>query len=132
MTLKPKQTEAISYLLLHKSIKETAKKLKVTRMSLYRWMIMPEFQEEMKKRAKAMMDTGFALAMSSTLQWHESVTKGMRSKDESISLRACSIYTPVMCKHIPTNVQVDGASFLDFAQDMEAGDAKDSPEKSDG
>lgn len=131
MSLEPRQLKAIRYLLEHKTIKDTAKRLKVGRTTLFRWMQLPQFQEEMKKRAKAMMEIGFSLSLSSSIDWHEAMNKRIRSKDDNTALRACSIYAPVLCKQITQNVSVQGGPLCDLdtlVKDLEAIKAK---EKSD-
>jgi len=118
MSLEPIQIRAIWLLLSHKTIREAAKRLKVSTRTFSRWFLIPEFQEEMKKRSRAMMEVGFSLSLSGVIDWQESLIKRIRSKDDNVSLRACSIYTPFLCKNLPQTGQAEEGNLLDFIESI--------------
>jgi hypothetical protein len=58
--LKPKQQEAILALLLNRGVEETARTVKVTPRTLYRWLNEPEFDRAYRKARRKAFDQATA------------------------------------------------------------------------
>lgn len=81
--LTPTQLKAIHYILESNSIREAAKKVRVSRGTLYNWMREESFNERLKKERQDLFNWSLSLLKQATQKAVNELINLLNSKDET-------------------------------------------------
>lgn len=61
-TLSTKQQKGIAVLMEERTVRDAAKRVRISERELYRWLQEPAFQQELKRAGQEAIDTRFAVS----------------------------------------------------------------------
>jgi len=78
-----RKLKALSFLLQGESIKDAARKTKISQSSLYEWMKEPEFQERLQEARETLFHEGLSQLKSAMIEASDVLKKLLKSDDEA-------------------------------------------------